>query len=57
MVTQKALGQHYIYFTVAAAIIISNKCPNIPEQVVVIFITSLLTIATVEFVKNILFMM
>ncbi len=45
-------GQFYKYFTVAAQIIISNKCPIIAEQVVVIFMTSLVTIATAEWVKT-----
>ncbi len=42
------MGQYHKYLSVAAAIIISYKCPIIAEQIVVIFIASLVTIATVE---------
>ncbi len=38
--------------SVGAAIIKSNKYPTIAEQVVFIFITSLVTIATVKSVKD-----
>ena len=42
----------YYKLSVAAAIIVSNKFPIIAEQVVVIFMTSLVTIETVKPVKS-----
>ena len=41
------MGQYYKSLSVAATIMISNKCPILAEQVVVIFMTSLVTIAKV----------
>ena len=35
------MGQYYKSLSVAAAVMISNKCPIITKQVVVIFMTSL----------------
>ena len=46
------MGQYYKSLSVAATIVISNKCPIITEEVVAIFMTSLVTIATVYHVKN-----
>ena len=46
------MGQYYKSLSVAATIMISNKFPIIAEQVAVIFMTSLVTIATVLPVKN-----
>ena len=45
-------GHYYKSSSVAANKIISNKCSVIDEQVVVIFMTSLFTMATVQPVKN-----
>ena len=46
------MGQYYKSLSVAATIMISHKCPIIAEQVVAIFMTSLVTIATLKPVKN-----
>ena len=46
------MGQYYKSLSVAATIMISNKFPIIAKQVVVIFMTSLVTIATALPVKN-----
>ena len=46
------MGQYYKSLSVAASIMISTRCPIIAEQVAVIFMTSLATIATVLPVKN-----
>ncbi len=40
------IGQYFKSLTVAVIIMISNKCPIIAEQVVVIFMTSMVTTAT-----------
>ena len=48
-------GHHYKSSLVAANKIMSNKCSVINEQVVVIFMTSLFTMATVQPVKNTLY--
>ena len=48
------MGEYYKSLSVAAIIIISNniKCPMTAEQVVVIFMTSLVIIGTVELLKH-----
>ena len=48
-------GHYYKSSSVAANKIMSNKCSVINEQVVVIFMTSLFTMATVQPVKNTLY--
>ena len=46
------MGQYYKSLSVAATVMITNKCPIITKQVVAISMTSLVTIATVLPVKN-----
>ena len=46
-VLQTLMSQYYKSLSVAATIMISNKFPIIAEQVVVIFMATLVTIATV----------
>ena len=46
------MGQYYKSLLVAPIITLSNKCLIIAEQVVAIFMTSLVAIATVKPVKN-----
>ena len=48
----KLLYQYYQYLSVAATIMIPNKSPIIAEQIVDIFMTSLVTIVIVQPVKN-----
>ena len=46
------MGQYYKCLSIAATIMISNKFPIIAEQVAIIFVTSLVTIATVLPIKK-----
>ena len=45
------MGQYYKSLSVAATIMIPNKSPILGEQIVVIFMTSFVTIATLNFRK------
>ena len=46
------MAQYYKFLSVAATIMISNKCQIIAEQVVAIFMTSLVTTAIVNLLKT-----